>query len=204
MAAPTDSMQPTKNIFQVDEKLNASSSWLIAMGVATLIIGFLALSSSVATTLISVIVLGVLCILAAIFQFVFALTSGKWGGFGLHLLLAVLYVLTGIFLVSNPGIGAATLTLFLAFLFITSGIFRIVGSIVMRFSGWGWALLSGVITTALGVYVISNMPVASLTLLGVLLGVDLIFFGAGLMSFGIALRRGPSGHTGGRMTHAYT
>jgi len=203
MAAPTDSMQPTKSIFQVDEKLNASSSRLIAMGVAILIVGFLALTSSVATTLMSVIVLGVLCLFAAIFQFVFALTSGKWGGFGLHLLLAVLYGITGIFLVSNPAIGAATLTLFLAFLFITSGIFRVVGSIVMRFSGWGWALLSGVITTVLGIYVVANWAAASLTLLGILLGVDLIFFGAGLMSFGIALRRGTSGHAGGRLSHAW-
>lgn len=192
------------SIFQVDEKINAPSSWLIAAGVAILIIGFLALTSAVATTLMSVIVLGILCLFAALFQFVFALTAGRWGGFGLHLLLAVLYAVTGLFLVANPAIAAATLTLFLAFLFVTSGIFRIVGSLVMRFSGWGWALLSGVVTTALGIYVVANWAAASLTLLGVLLGVDLIFFGAGVLSFGVALRRGPSGRTGGRLTHAYS
>lgn len=163
--------------------------WLMAMGAATLILGVVALAAASLTTVMSVVVLGCFAILGAIFQSVFAFTSGRWQGFGLHALLAVLYGIVGVYLVANPLAGAVALTVALGFLFAVSGIFRIAASWQARYPAWGWSFFSGAVTAALGVYVLKNVAGASMLLLGTLFGVDMIFFGGGLMGLGSALRR---------------
>jgi len=162
---------------------------LMAMGAATLVLGVVALAMAGLTTLFSVVALGCLAILGAIFQAVFAFTSGRFEGFGVHLLLSVLYAIVGVFLVTNPLLGAMALTVGLGMLFTASGLFRIVASLEARFVGWGWPFVSGLITTALGIYVLKSFPAVSLVLLGALFGVDMIFFGGGLLGLGAALRR---------------
>lgn len=164
------------------------SRWLIGMGVATIVLGFLAIALAFATTMITVMTLGAVIIAAAVFQAVFAFTSGRWAGFGTHLLLAVLYGVVGVYLVANPLGGAIVVTLAMGLLFAISGLFRVVASVAHRFAGWGWALFSGLVSTALGVYVLRYLPGASLFLLGTVLGVDLIFFGVNLTASGIDLR----------------
>lgn len=189
----SDSVNSTSSMTKDFDALASSSRWLITMGIATFVLGVLALVASVATTLVSILFIGSLFIVSSILQAIFAVTSGRWAGFGLHLLLAVLYAITGAFLVMNPAMGAATLTLFLAFFFMTSGLFRIVASLALRFAGWGWALFSGLVATSFGVYIVMNLPEASLILLGVLFAIDLIFYGANLTTFGIILKRGEHG-----------
>jgi uncharacterized membrane protein HdeD (DUF308 family) len=179
----------SSSIFQVNDNLIRSSRWLIAMGVAMLILGLVAFVSAVATTLLSVLMIGSMFLIASIFQLVFAVTSGRWAGFAVHLLVGVLYGITGAFLVTNPTMGAATLTLFLAYLFLASGLFRIVASVAMRFSGWGWSFISGVVTALVGVYVLLNLSSMTMFLLGTLFAIDLLFFGIHLTAFGIALRK---------------
>jgi uncharacterized membrane protein HdeD (DUF308 family) len=162
--------------------------WLVAIGIVIMLIGVFALATAMMTTLLSVLFIGLLFVAAAIFQAIFAVTAGRWSGFGLHLLLAVLYGITGVFILGNPAMGMVSLTLFLAFLFVVSGMFRIIASATFRFPYWGLSLASGLITAALGIYVAINLNKASLFLLGTLFGVDLIFFGAYLASFGANLR----------------
>ncbi len=175
--------------FQSENIMVGPSRWLMAMGVAMIILGAFSFVVAMATTLVSVVFLGGLLLLAGVFQFAFAITSGRWSGFGLHLLLAILYGISGLFLILNPLMGAATLTLFLAFIFVTSGLFRILTSISIRYPSWGWVMIGGIVTILLGVYIVLNLPQVSLFLLGTLLGIDLIFFGAHLVAFGVGLRR---------------
>jgi uncharacterized membrane protein HdeD (DUF308 family) len=169
---------------------DSAKTWLMAMGIGLIILGLTALYAAIATTLVSVLFLGMILIFAGVFQGVFAFTSGQWSGFALHLLLAVLYVLGGIYLILNPVAGAVTLTILLGFLFLASGLFRVVGSISMRSKGWGWALFSGIITTAVGLYVVFNLPAASLFLIGIFVGVDLIFYGVYLTNFAFSVGNG--------------
>lgn len=163
--------------------------WLTAAGAAMILLGIFALIVAPATTMLSVFFIGTLFILAAVFQFVFAFTGGRWSGFGLHLLLAVMYGLAGIFMLFDPELGAESLTVFLAFLFVVSGMFRIVASAVFKFPFWGLSLFGGLVTVALGGYVVMNLQNISLILLGMLFGIDLIFFGSYLATFGVVLRK---------------
>jgi uncharacterized membrane protein HdeD (DUF308 family) len=158
-------------------------------GVALIILGALALGTAMFTTMLSVMVLGVLFAAAACVQFGYAFTSGKLSGFGLHLLLAALYGIAGASMIMYPATGAASVTMLLGFLFVTSGVFRVVASAGIRFPSWGWSAFSGVVTTCLGLYVLNHLAAASFVLLGTILGVDLIFLGINLTALGGTVRR---------------
>ena len=54
---------------------------------------------------------------------------------------------------------------------------------------WIWIAISGVITLLLGLIVVSHWPVSSLYTLGIFLGVNLVFAGAGWVGLGLGLRQ---------------
>ena len=54
---------------------------------------------------------------------------------------------------------------------------------------WIWVALSGVITFLLGLVILAHWPVASLYVLGIFLGIDLIIAGAGWIGAGLGMNR---------------
>ena len=88
--------------------------WFLAMGIFMVIIGTLALGSSVAVTLFSMLFLGWLMIIAGVVEAVHAFWKKAWGGLFLHLLIGVLYVVVGFMVLANPGASALSLTLIMA------------------------------------------------------------------------------------------
>jgi uncharacterized membrane protein HdeD (DUF308 family) len=77
------------------------------------------------------------------------------------------------------------LTLLLGVSLVASGIMRIVLAFSMK-EGMPriWVVVSGVITLLLGLIILAHWPVASLYILGLFLGIDLIFAGAGWLAVG--------------------
>lgn len=165
----------------------ASKIWLIALGVGTTFLGGLCFYMTFATTLLSVITIGAVLVFASLFQGAFAISAGRLSGFALHILLTILYSVGGLSLLINPIVGALSLTLFLGFLFFAIGVFRVVASIAIRFRGWAWTLVSGVVTATLGVFALLNLPTATGYLIGSMVAVDLVFFGIYLLAFGAGL-----------------
>jgi uncharacterized membrane protein HdeD (DUF308 family) len=98
------------------------------------------------------------------------------------LLLAILTLASGIILLVFPLAGLITLTMFLAAYFIAAGILKVIHALQRRgIPGWGWALVSGLISIALGVLIWSGFPGTALWVLGVIIGIDLIFYGWALI-----------------------
>ena len=74
------------------------------------------------------------------------------------------------------------------------GIFKAVAALAHRFGGWGWLLLSGVIDVVLGVMIWRELPMSGLTIIGVLVGISIIFRGVSWLMVGFGTSRGfPSG-----------
>jgi uncharacterized membrane protein HdeD (DUF308 family) len=88
-----------------------------------------------------------------------------------------------------------SLTLILASFFIVGGIFRAVGAGTLRFPRWRWAVLSGLVSVALGVMLLWQLPVVSLWFIGLAIGIEFIFDGVSVTTLGSALRGAPSAHT---------
>ena len=172
------------------EPLRAKCWWIVALGVVYLIAGFIALGSVVMATVASVFVVGIMMIVAGVAEVINAFQVKTWGKFLLWALLGALYIVAGFVTFENPLLAAALLTLILGIALIASGIMQIILAFGMKEEmPWIWIAISGVITLLLGLIVVSHWPVSSLYTLGIFLGVNLVFAGAGWVGLGLGLRQ---------------
>lgn len=162
-----------------DLKNLACSRWnsFLLLGIFCIVLGTIAILSAVFSTLATVILFGVLLTAAGISHLVQAFWSPEWKGFFGQIILGILGAVIGWLLVMNPILGAASLTLLLAAFFIVSGLFKITTSLIYHMENWGWLLASGILSLILGFLVYAQWPAASLWIIGVFLGIDLIFTG---------------------------
>ena len=135
---------------------------------------------------------GWLLIIGGVLEGVHAFWREKgWGGFFIDLLTGILYVVVGFMLVANPAASAVALTLLISLFLMFGGIFRIVVALFVRFHNWGWLLLHGIIILLLGVAIWRQWPLSGLWVIGLFIGIDMIFNGWSLMMLGLAAKRIP-------------
>jgi uncharacterized membrane protein HdeD (DUF308 family) len=151
--------------------------WLLALGMVQIIVGTLGVSFAFSSTLASVVILGVLLLIAAAAQMALAMLARDWDGFFLFLLLAFLYAVAGFLTLQYPLLAAEGLTLMLAALFLLVGLFRIAVSLLDHFPSWGWVLFNGVVAMLLGIAIWQRWPGSGLGVLGMLIGIELIVNG---------------------------
>jgi uncharacterized membrane protein HdeD (DUF308 family) len=170
--------------------LRSKSGWIIALGVVYVIAGAIALGSVVFATVATVFVVGVMMLIAGIAEVINAFQIKTWGKFFLWLLLGALYIIAGFVTFENPLLAAALLTLLLGFSLVASGIMRIGLAFSMKEEmPWIWVAVSGAITLLLGLVILAHWPVSGLYILGLFLGIDLIFAGLGWIGIGLGLKR---------------
>ena len=169
--------------------LHAKWGWIVALGVVYLITGFIALGSMMMATVASVLVVGVMMIIAGVTEVIGAFQMKSWGKFLIWALLGVLYIVACFLTFENPLFAAVLLTLFLGASLLASGAVRLFLAFSMkRESPWVWVALSAVITLLLGLLILARWPVNSVYILGLFLGIDLIMAGAGWISVGLGLK----------------
>ena len=172
--------------------LREKSGWIIALGVVYVLAGIVALGSVMLATVATVFVVGIMMVIAGVAEVINAFQIKTWGKFLLWLLLGVLYIIAGFVTFENPLFAAVFLTLLLGVSLVVSGIMRIFLGFGMRqVMPWGWVVFSGVVTLLLGLIILAHWPVSSLYVLGLLLGIDLIFAGVGWIGVGTGLRTRP-------------
>jgi uncharacterized membrane protein HdeD (DUF308 family) len=66
----------------------------------------------------------------------------------------------------------------MAVFFLVSGLFQFIGSIWVALPGWGWQAVDGIIAIVLGLLVLAQWPASGLWVIGLFIGIDLIFYGA--------------------------
>lgn len=165
--------------------------WFVLLGVVLIILGFIALGSLGIATLATALVIGVLLLVGGIAELIGAVWSWRWSGFFLHLLSGVLSIVVGLLFLRAPLDAVIALTLLLACLLMVSGIFKIVAALAHRFSAWGWPLLSGVIDLILGLMIWMQWPGSGLWVIGMFVGISLVFRGVNWIGLGLALRSLP-------------
>jgi uncharacterized membrane protein HdeD (DUF308 family) len=171
------------------DDIRRNTGWFIALGVALIVLGMIAVGAAVATTLVSVILFGWLLFFGGIMQAVHAFQVRPWTGMLLQLLLGILNMIVGLVIVANPGAGAAGLTLLVASFFIVSGVVRLVLTAREHFPGRGWAVFSGVVNVLLGILIWAHWPASALWVIGLFIGIDLIFTGWWFVMLGTTARR---------------
>jgi len=162
--------------------------WLI-LGILSILFGLFVLANPVAASIAVTTLAGILFAVAGGFQ-IFAgfgegSTSNKVMSFGLGLLLLLL----GISLIFRPLEGVVSLTMIVTILFAANGVTRLITAFRMRETPFFWAmLLSGALSVLLAGYIIANFFEVAPSLLGILLGIELMFNGLGLVILAFFLR----------------
>jgi uncharacterized membrane protein HdeD (DUF308 family) len=173
------------------DELRQHWGWFLALGVCLIVLGSIALSYSVAATLASVIVFGWLLLFGGVLESAHSFWRKHWGALFIDLFTGLLYIVAGVVLLANPLLGAETLTLLIAVFLWIGGIARVVASLAARHHNWGWLLLSGIINVLLGFLIWQQWPFSGIWVIGLFVGIDMLFNGWSLAMLGLMARRLP-------------
>jgi uncharacterized membrane protein HdeD (DUF308 family) len=169
------------------EEIRDSWGWILALGILLMLLGAVCIVGDVAATFVTVLTFGWLLLLGGAVALVHAFRTRTWSGFLFYLLSALLRGFTGYLLIRYPYAGAMSFTLIMASFFIVGGLFRAIGAEMVRFPRYGWAVFSGIVSLALGIVLLAQMPVSSVWFIGFAIGIDMIVDGASLAGFATAI-----------------
>jgi len=155
------------------------SGWFLTWGLLLLIVGVAAVSASMLTTVISIVLVGFALIVGGCIVVLDTITFWwrHWGGFFLHLLMAALYIGAGVLLIDSPLLGSISLTLMLGIFYVVLGFFRLLYSVSLRSPQWGWSTLNALVSLLIGGLILASWPTSGLFVIGLFVGIDLMFTG---------------------------
>ncbi len=162
--------------------------WLI-LGILSLVFGFFVLANPVAASVTVTVLAGIMFAIAGAIQIVAGrgetATGSRMMGFALGLLMLFL----GASLIFRPLDGVISLAALVTIIFAASGIARLLTARHMRQTAFFWPmLLSGALSVLLAGYIAANFFEIAPSLLGILLGIELLFNGTGLIMLAFFLR----------------
>jgi uncharacterized membrane protein HdeD (DUF308 family) len=161
----------------------------VALGIALIVFGTIALSMPLLITIASVMWYGAFVLVAGVVETATVVGARRWRGVLLHLLSGISSIVLGVVLLTRPAAGAAGLTLAVAVLFLVAGIARVAMAIVTRFPSWGWGLASGLVTALFGAWIAAGWPATSLFTIGTLLAIEMILRGWGWIMLATRMKR---------------
>ena len=173
---------------QVPAQIIQNWGWFLAFGLVLMLLGIVAIVRSVAATVVSMLFFGWLLLIGAGIEIVQLIMVGKWAGQFQHVLAAVLFAVIGVLMVWRPLVTAEILTLLMGAFFLVSGLFQLIEPFWIGLPGWGWHVLDGVITLILGILVLAQWPVSGLWVIGLFVGIWLIFYGGAWVAIAWGLR----------------
>jgi uncharacterized membrane protein HdeD (DUF308 family) len=184
-----DPSQGSHNLGAAIERLRGKWGAIVAFGVLLMGLGLASLIFAYASTIAMVTLNGVFFLVAGVAEIGVGMHSQGWSRFFLWVLGGLLYVVTGIICILNPVFASAILTLVLGAGLIAAGVVRAYLAFQLP-SGQPRSLvmLAAAVTFFLGLVIVIHWPLSSVYVLGTLLGVDLLFHGAGWVNFGMGLR----------------
>ena len=169
--------------------LASLKNWCLGLGGSLAVLGALAIASPwTAATIVETLIAAAL-ILAGIFQVGMAAGTYTWRGFWLALLCGALSVVAGTVMVALPKIGTEAVAVFLGIVILVEAAAKLTAAFsVPRDFPWGWLLVDGVVTAAVGGMLMTCSPVQSGVYLGVLVGLNLLSSGIAFLAAGLWLR----------------
>jgi uncharacterized membrane protein HdeD (DUF308 family) len=176
-------------------ELKRTWGWFLALGICLIVLGTIALGVPVLVTDVSVLILGWLLLIGGVLQAIHGFMRRAWEGFFVDLLVGLLYVVVGFMFIDHPLATAEMLTLMMAALLMLGGLFRIVAVFSTNLQHRLWLLLNGAITLVLGVMIWKQWPESALWVIGLFIGIDMIFNGWALVMLALAVRSVPAEST---------
>jgi uncharacterized membrane protein HdeD (DUF308 family) len=177
MSTSTEFREIRRTLRHELEVIRGEWVWLLVLGIVLIVVGTMAIGIPLVASLVTALFIGALLLVGGVAQLVGSFWTRDWSGFFLMLLMGVLYIVVGLLFLNRPISALEVLTLLLACSLLVSGVFRIVGSLMYRFPQWGWVFLGGVLNLVLGLLIWQQWPVSGFWVIGLFVGIDMIFNG---------------------------
>lgn len=191
MSLPHDARLEPSRPYDVEAAvahLKSRWGWFVGFGALSALLGVAALTLVGTATIFSVYMIALFMILVGGTEIVLGVNSHIWANRIVLVLLGLLYIVAGAFALANPLTGAAAFTLLLGAALLATGLMRIYFGVKLPHGASGFVVVAGLITSLLGLLILLGWPENSLFVLGIFLGVDLLFYGASWIGFGLFLR----------------
>jgi uncharacterized membrane protein HdeD (DUF308 family) len=171
------------------ERLRAKWLAIVAFGTLLMALGTASLVFAFASTMTMVTLNGIFFLVGGVAEISVGAHAHSWGRFFLWVIGGVLNLAIGLLCILHPVFASAAITLALgAGLAATGAVRAVLAGQLPGGPAKGMVALGAAVTFLFGAVILAQWPVSALYVLGALLGVDLLFHGAGWVSFGIGLR----------------
>lgn len=169
-----------REYFQIHWKI------FLAEGIFLIVLGTLAILIPQFFTDLIVVVLGWILLFSGIQLIIRSLFIARMPGFGLWLFIGILQVVIGYLFLANPLGGVLTLTMLMSLFFAIEGVAKISFALMMRpMAHWGFVLFSGIAPLVLALIIWSGWPQTADWLLGLFLGINMLFAGWSLVKISL-------------------
>src|SRR4051794_34987932 len=122
----TSERPPVSDLRHELTTLRGNWLWFVLLGVALLVLGFIALGSPWIASLATAVAIGALLLVGGVAETIGAFWSWRWSGFFFHLLSGLLSLVVGALFLRAPLDALLALTLLAACLLTVGGVFKIV------------------------------------------------------------------------------
>ena len=173
--------------------------WLLALGIALIVLGTVALGDTLAVTMISVLLVGWLLLASGVFHVIHLIRQTEVRSLW-NLLGTLCDFVAGFYLVVHPALGALTLTLVLAAFLLAGGVTRLIGVFHADLPHKFWPVVNGILSIALGILLWMHWPRTGLWFIGFAIAIELIFHGWAWVMVSFALRSRAVQPPGARQT----
>lgn len=154
-----------------------------------IVVGLLALSLPVASSIGIARLLGWLIVFDAAFQLIHSFRSRGVGHVVWKVVVAVIFLIVGIYFLMHPFLAVAAVTLALAVFFLAEGAVDVFSYFATRDTGAsGWILVNGIVSIILAAMIWRHWPTNSLWVVGVLVGIGLLMTGLSRLMIALAVR----------------
>ncbi|MGF1519034.1 MAG: HdeD family acid-resistance protein [Nodosilinea sp.] len=183
--------------FLSSEEIKKSTNWVIFLSIALIVLGVLAIISPVIASAFFTAMMGWIALVSGIVMVVQSFRSHPVRGFWLNLIIGIFYAIAGLYILFNLGAALLALTLAFGILFVVEGIFTIVMGFTQKVGrSMSWlVVLNGMVTLILGIMVLNRWPISALWLIGLYVGISLLFSGISLLAAALAARKTLSNST---------
>ena len=181
---------PGKSLEEATAALGKHWGWLLAIGIAYVVLGVVSLTVPWATTLGLTFALAGFFVASGILMMIHAIRTRREQGALIRFLQSILALALGAIMFWWPGLGMLGITLALSFYFLVDGALHwIFASAMAPGHARRWTYVSAITAFVLGVYIIMTFPISALWVPGILLGINFLTSGAGLIGLAFTTRK---------------